>query len=184
MELIHHPRTLENIRGISLKKGQVINYYKVISSPVGELTLVASSDALLELTWGSNESRLPEGSVNAKGRHVSGVLKLTEMQLSEYFKQKRTAFDIPLAPNGTSFQKRVWLQLRNIPYGTYITYGEQAARLGAPKSARAVGAANGKNPISIIVPCHRVLGASGHLTGFAGGLAIKKALLELEGALP
>lgn len=109
------------------------------------------------------------------------VLKETEIQLEEYFLGKRRTFDIPLAPRGTEFQKRVWDQLLKIPYGKYITYGEQAVRLGQPKAARAVGAANGKNPIGIIIPCHRVLGSSGCLTGFAGGLEMKRKLLALEG---
>lgn len=113
----------------------------------------------------------------------NSILEKTEDQLKEYFSGKRSVFDIPLDPNGTNFQKQVWQQLLKIPYGQYITYGEQARRLGSPKSARAVGAANGKNPIGIIIPCHRVIGASGHLTGFAGGLKIKRQLLDLEGSL-
>ena len=183
LELLHHTRTLESIRGNSFEKGQEISYYKIINSPVGLLTLVAKDDALLKLTWGDNTALLPADCQLSAGRNVNAIIKLSELQLSEYFKKKRSTFDIPLAPQGTPFQLKVWQQLRNIPHGSYITYGEQAARLGSPNAARAVGAANGKNPISIIVPCHRVIGASGHLTGFAGGLKTKQLLLELEGAL-
>ncbi len=145
--------------------------------------MVASQNALVQLNWGNNEASLPESSTLSAGRHSSEVIKLAEKELNEYFTKKRMTFTIPLAPNGTPFQKKVWRELCNIPYGSYLTYGQQAERIGSPKSARAVGAANGKNPIGIIVPCHRVIGASGHLTGFAGGLAIKQALLQLEDVL-
>ena len=97
-------------------------------------------------------------------------------QLDEYFAGERTTFDVPLDPEGTDFQQAVWQVLRAIPYGETISYGEQARRLGDPRKARAVGAANGRNPISIIVPCHRVIGASGDLTGYAGGLDVKRSL--------
>ncbi len=183
MKFIYHDPSLENKRGNNFNEGQDINNYKIINSPLGLLTLVANEGALTQLTWGDNTLLLPAGTRLSAGRHVSAVIKLTEKQLTEYFRKKRSTFDLPLAPEGTPFQKNVWQQLRKIPYGSFITYGEQAARLGSPKAARAVGAANGKNPISIIVPCHRVIGASGHLTGFAGGLKTKQMLLELEGAL-
>ena len=183
MELLRHTSALEKVRPNSVEKGEETIYYKVIKSPVGLLTLVASQDALLQLNWGNNEASLQESSTLSAGRHASEVIKLAEKQLREYFTKKRTTFAIPLDPKGTPFQKKVWRELCNIPYGSYLTYGQQAERLGSPKSARAVGAANGRNPIGIIVPCHRVIGASGHLTGFAGGLAIKQALLELEDVL-
>src|SRR2546427_12385838 len=104
-------------------------------------------------------------------------------QLDEYFARTRTTFDLPLDPPGTTFQQQVWDLLRTIPYGTTTSYGELARRLGDPRATRAVGAANGKNPIPIIVPCHRVVGARGELTGFGGGLDRKRWLLEHEGAL-
>lgn len=110
------------------------------------------------------------------------VLATTCRQLAEYFAGRRTAFDVPLAPEGTAFQLRVWAELRRIPYGQTISYGELARRVGQPRAARAVGAANGANPIPIIVPCHRVIGASGKLTGFGGGLDVKAQLLALESA--
>ncbi len=112
------------------------------------------------------------------------LLSATRAQLDEYFDGRRRAFDLPLAPRGTPFQQRVWQALLGIPYGTTTTYGAIAESLGRPAAVRAVGAANGKNPLAVIVPCHRVVGADGSLTGYAGGLAIKRALLVHEGAIP
>ncbi len=103
-------------------------------------------------------------------------------QLDEYFRQQRRTFDLPLRPEGTDFQRKVWAALRTIPYGTTITYGQLAERIGNPAAVRAVGRANGVNPIPVIIPCHRVIGAGGALTGFGGGLPLKEALLHLEGA--
>lgn len=104
-------------------------------------------------------------------------------QLTEYFAGKRKVFDLPLEPHGTEFQKKVWQALREIPYGTTCSYGEIAAKIGNPKASRAVGGANNKNPIAIVVPCHRVIGANGSLVGYASGLQTKEALLKLEGIL-
>jgi len=111
---------------------------------------------------------------------VRGPVKETVRQLKEYFAGRRTDFDLPLAPQGTGFQKSVWRQLCDIPYGETISYGELARRVGNPKASRAVGAANGSNPLPIVIPCHRVIGSSGKLTGFGGGLPVKEALLALE----
>ena len=111
------------------------------------------------------------------------VLDRVESQLNEYFAGKRTTFDLPLEPSGTDFQLNVWELLRKIPYGVTTSYGELARRLGDPQASRAVGAANGANPIPIIVPCHRVVGSKGELTGFGGGIERKRWLLEHEGAL-
>lgn len=152
--------------------------YRTIPSPVGPITLMANSLALLSLSWGKRTS--DEMQIHATSDNANLILERTETQLKEYFNGERTTFDIPLEPQGTEFQKQVWQQLLNIPYGQHITYGEQARRLGRPKSARAVGAANGKNPIGILIPCHRVIGASGSLTGFSGGLERKSCLLNLE----
>ena len=107
---------------------------------------------------------------------------LLEKQVAEYFEGKRKEFDLPLAPNGTDFQMRVWQELQRIPHGETISYGELAARVGNPKASRAVGAANGQNPISLIIPCHRVIGSDKSLTGYGGGLNVKEALLKHEGA--
>ena len=112
---------------------------------------------------------------------ASPLLDAAEAQLREYFAGARRTFDLPLAPHGTAFQQRVWAALRAIPYGETCTYGELAAAIGSPNASRAVGMANHRNPIPIIIPCHRVIGANGTLTGYAGGLEIKRKLLALEG---
>jgi methylated-DNA-[protein]-cysteine S-methyltransferase len=148
-------------------------FSKTISSPVGKISLLANESSLLSLKWGEE--------VTVKHSESNSIIEKAESQLEEYFSGKRFAFDIPLAPQGTAFQQLVWQQLLKISYGERMTYGEQARLLERPKAARAVGAANGKNPIGIIIPCHRVIGATGHLTGFAGGLRVKQQLLELEG---
>ena len=149
-------------------------------SPVGELRLVANEAGLTAVLWatdGPERVKLPE----AAGEAVEHpVLSQAETELHEYFAGARTGFTVPLAMQGTAFQKAVWEALRAIPYGEQRTYGQIAAKLGDLKATRAVGAANGRNPLSIVVPCHRVLGASGKLTGFAGGLAAKAYLLQLE----
>lgn len=130
--------------------------------------------------WGKHLTKLSGDRFLHDKDNCNSVLSITEIQLNEYFMGERTFFDISLDPKGTEFQKRAWQQLLKIPYGECITYGEQASQIGQPKAARAIGAANGKNPIGIIIPCHRVIGASGGLTGFAGGLEIKKQLLAIE----
>jgi len=159
-----------------------------ISSPVGELVLAASGAALTGVYFPTSRHGPPPtertGWVEDDGRGPAGeVLARTRQQLAEYFARTRTTFDIPLGPPGTPFQRRVWGALRAIPYGTTLSYSELARRLGDVRATRAVGAANGRNPIPIIVPCHRVVGADGSLTGFGGGLDRKRWLLEHEGAL-
>jgi methylated-DNA-[protein]-cysteine S-methyltransferase len=153
--------------------------YKTIESPVGELKLVASDKGLVAILW-ENDSprRVRLSELVAKERHP--VLVETERQLDEYFAGKRKAFSVALDMRGTRFQQDVWAALLAIPFGETSSYGQLAKQLGNPLASRAVGAANGKNPISIIVPCHRVIGSSGKLTGFAGGLDTKAHLLNLE----
>ena len=152
-------------------------------SPVGRLTLVAGAAGLQALLWPSD---VPEAALGPRDAPeppapVAGeVLRGCAEQLDEYFAGARTRFDVPLDPQGSSFELEAWRALREIPYGTTVTYGEQARRLGDVRKARAVGAANGRNPISIVVPCHRVVGADGSLTGFGGGLAAKAWLLDHE----
>lgn len=150
--------------------------YTPFESPIGELLLVAS-DTGLQAVWWPDDTR----AVPARHRDDDHpVLVQAVRQLQEYFDGRRREFDLPLDPVGTPFQRTVWEVLRGIPYGQTITYAEQAQRLGDARKARAVGAANGRNPISIVVPCHRVVGSSGALTGFAGGLDTKAWLLEFE----
>jgi len=148
-------------------------------SPVGRLTLVASDYGLAAVLWEKdNPKRVPLAIAAKEAEHP--VLREAERQLQDYFAGRRTSFDLPLDFHGTDFQKRVWAQLLAIPFGQTRSYGEIAKALGNPGASRAVGAANGRNPISIIAPCHRVIGASGKLTGFAGGLEAKAHLLALE----
>ena len=150
-------------------------YTMPMESPVGRLVLESDGDVLIGI-------RLPHETraVGGNGHDAPPVLKDTATQLEEYFARERTAFDIPLALDGTTFQKEVWAELSKIPYGETISYGELARRVGRPKGPRAVGQANGKNRIPIIVPCHRVLATNG-LGGYAGGLSMKRSLLAIEG---
>lgn len=153
------------------------------STPLGQMTaIVTTKGALVRLGFA--------GETRAARRLLQGIdvewqnakTAFVQQQIEEYFLGCREKFDLPLAPLGTVFQLRVWQQLSNIPYGTTLSYGELAHALGCPTAARAVGAANGANQIAVIVPCHRVIGASGSLTGYAGGLDVKHALLTLEKA--
>jgi len=150
-----------------------------VASPVGRLVLVARGEAICWVGWRDDTRGMPtsrsDGNVPVLARAV--------LQLEEYFAGRRRSFDVPLAPSGTAFQQRAWAELRRIPFGEVITYGEQARRMGEPRAVRAIGAANGRNPIAIFVPCHRVVGSDRHLTGFAGGLRAKRWLLEREGHL-
>ena len=150
--------------------------YKEMNSPVGKLTLIASPSALVGVLW---ERESTDQSTHKLDPHHP-VLAEAERQLSEYFAGKRTQFELPLDPRGTEFQKKVWRTLREIPFGKTKSYAEIAKSIGAARASRAVGAANGKNPLPIVVPCHRVIGASGALTGFGGGLETKARLLALE----
>jgi methylated-DNA-[protein]-cysteine S-methyltransferase len=153
--------------------------YKTIDSPVGKLKLVASDKGLVAVLWQNERpNRVLLDELVEDGRHP--VLVSTERQLGEYFAGKRKAFSVALHMRGTPFQRNVWEALLAIPFGETRSYGQLAKQLGNPRATRAVGAANGRNPISIIVPCHRVIGSSGKLTGFAGGLETKAHLLSLE----
>jgi methylated-DNA-[protein]-cysteine S-methyltransferase len=154
-------------------------FYKEIKSPVGKLKLVASSNALVAVLWEherANRVKLDRSMLDPE----HPILLRAERQLAEYFSGERTEFDLPLDPTGSEFQKKVWQALRDIPFGQTKSYSDLAKAIGSSTSARAVGAANGKNPLSIVVPCHRVIGADGSLTGYAGGLEVKAALLALE----
>jgi len=153
--------------------------YKIVKSPVGDLKLVASDKGLAAILWENDNPRRVRLNIAGEDRGHP-VLAETERQLTEYFAGKRKAFTVPLDFNGTDFQKSVWKTLLKIPFGQTRSYGEIAKSLGNAKAMRAVGAANGKNPISIIAPCHRVIGSTGKLTGFAGGLEVKARLLDLE----
>lgn len=156
-------------------------FYKRIVSPVGRLTLVADKAALIAVLWPNDRPfRIQLDEMQEARQHP--VLREAERQLGQYFRGERTAFDLPIRLRGTAYQQRVWQQLRRIPYGQTRSYGQIARAIGNGSASRAVGLANSKNPLSIIIPCHRVIGASGSLTGFAGGLETKAKLLALEGA--
>jgi methylated-DNA-[protein]-cysteine S-methyltransferase len=156
--------------------------YKMIDSPVGRLTLVASGDGLAAVLWEKDRAGRVRLTIDAEDRSHP-VLVEAGRQLEEYFAGRRTTFSIALDAEGTAFQQEVWRALLTIPFGETRSYAQIAAQIGRPSAARAVGAANGRNPVSIIAPCHRVIGAAGQLTGFAGGVAVKARLLALEGAV-
>jgi methylated-DNA-[protein]-cysteine S-methyltransferase len=150
-----------------------------MDSPVGRLRLIANEKAMVAVLWENEQpKRIQLAELVVEPEHP--VLLQVRQQLEEYFEGNRQRFDIPLDFAGTEFQKLVWTELLKIPYGQTRSYGQIAQAIGRPKAMRAVGAANGRNPISIIAPCHRVIGASGALTGFAGGLDNKTILLNLE----
>jgi methylated-DNA-[protein]-cysteine S-methyltransferase len=152
--------------------------YQDVESPVGRLRLIADGEKLVGIWFehGRDAQRGAESLVNES----SPVIELTRGQLAEYFAGTRRDFDLPLDPRGTDFQRRVWERLTHIGYGETTTYGALARELGDAGASRAVGLANGSNPLPIVIPCHRVIGADGTLTGFGGGLPVKAALLELE----
>ena len=156
-----------------------MTYWHEIESPVGPLLLAGSAQALSRVHFQSGPEPLRPPQA---WRRAAAPFAQVQAQLTEYFCGARRSFELPLAPCGTPFQLAVWQALSAIPYGETLSYGELARRLGLTGGARAVGVANGANPLPIVVPCHRVIGADGTLTGFGGGLNIKRSLLALEGA--
>ncbi len=157
-----------------MKRKTAITYFK---SPIGYLKIVGEEDAIKRVSFVEGEERSTEGKISMAMFHCL-------RQLEEYFEGKRETFDLPLSPEGTTFQKQVWDTLKEIPFGVTTSYAKQAKKLGDLKKIRAVGTANGKNPIAIIIPCHRVIGSNGSLTGYAGGLDKKEWLLKHERCLP
>lgn len=150
-------------------------YYAITKGPLGKMQVVWNDDGITHIDF---EDEMPEPQ--SEWKKVSASKSEAVLQLNEYFSGKRKDFKLPLAPAGTDFQQKVWKALMDIPYGTTTSYGELAKRIGRPKASRAVGAANGQNPVAIVIPCHRVIGSNGKLTGYAGGLHRKEALLNLE----
>jgi methylated-DNA-[protein]-cysteine S-methyltransferase len=163
------------------KKGKMSYFYKTSDSPVGILKLVASEKGLSAILWENDDPKRVRLSPLIEDQNHNVLLE-TERQLREYFAGQRQSFTVQLDPVGTKFQNKVWQALSEIPFGQTRSYSEIARSIGHTSAMRAVGAANGRNPVSIIVPCHRAIGASGHLTGFAGGLQTKEFLLTLEGS--
>ncbi|MHC9084657.1 methylated-DNA--[protein]-cysteine S-methyltransferase [Luteimonas sp. RIT-PG2_3] len=156
--------------------------WTTFDSPVGPLMLATTDAGLHALEFGESRHPVRRDARWQQGDHP--LLQRARAQLDAYFAGTLRDFDLPLAPQGTAFQCEVWKALTTIPYGRTLGYGELAARIGKPSAVRAVGAANGRNPLSIFVPCHRVIGADGTLTGYGGGLPTKEFLLSLEGAWP
>ncbi len=155
-------------------------FFDVQESPIGPLRLMAEGDSLTGIHMLDAEDPTVPGPGWVR---ESAPFAAVREQLAAYFAGALTRFDLPLAPRGTPFQLRVWERLREIPYGETMSYAQLALQIGEPRAIRAVGAANGRNPLPIVVPCHRVIGADGSLTGYAGGLERKRLLLELEGSL-
>ena len=160
-----------------------MHYYDFYASPYGQMLLVAGDEGLCGVYF-DGQKYLPsvESQWRRDTQHAS--LRQAKRELTEYFRGERKHFEVALAPEGTPFQRSVWKAISAVGFGETITYGELAVRAGCPGSARAAGAATGRNPIGIIVPCHRILGSDGSLTGYAGGLERKRALLALESGLP
>lgn len=152
--------------------------HQTITSAIGELTLQVASGTLEAIYFGESPEQTPSSSITPQDQALTDEV---QRQLEAYFAGKRTQFELPLAPKGTPFQCAAWEALIAIPYGETRSYKEQAQAIGRPKAVRAVGSANNRNPIPVIIPCHRVVGTDGKLVGYAGGLGIKKHLLELEG---
>ena len=160
-------------------------YMETLDTPIGTLILAADVEGLRHIEFPSNRHPVSRESwvPGAEGA-AADILAITTQQLREYFDGARRDFELPLMPRGTDFQIKVWHALATIPFGATWSYGALARVIGKPDAMRAVGSANGRNPLPIVLPCHRVIGADGSLTGFGGGLPIKEALLRLEGALP
>lgn len=152
----------------------------VVTAPFGDVTVVASDLGVRYVMFSEDAHPKPLSNIVIHVDTEHPVVKSALDQLGEYFNGARTAFDVPLDLHGTDFQVATWKSLSDIPYGKTISYGEQAASIGRPKAVRAVGGANGRNPIAIVLPCHRVIGANGSLTGFGGGIAVKQWLLQHE----
>ncbi len=149
-------------------------------TPIGTLRIVGDESGVERIDLPNAAAGDPHPEWRERRRSLPRPLREAKRQLLEYFGGERREFDLPIAPAGTTFQQRVWSELRRIPYGETTSYGELARRIGKPTASRAVGAANGRNPLAIVVPCHRVIGANGALVGYGGGLPVKEALLALE----
>jgi methylated-DNA-[protein]-cysteine S-methyltransferase len=159
-----------------------MNFHVIIDSPIGPLTLVAAGGQLTGLYMDMQSHRPGDGVLGQPGDPAAEPFASAAAQLDAYFSGLLTEFDLPLAPDGTPFQRRVWAELQQIPYGETWSYAKLASAIGSPAAVRAVGLANGRNPIALVIPCHRVIGSDGSLTGYGGGLPRKRYLLDLESA--
>lgn len=161
-------------------RSAVSTWYTLLDTPLGALCIVGTTQGLTHVEFQDGERPVRPGP---DWQENQGILDEAREQLQAYFEGRRQRFTLPVAPEGTPFQQRVWRELQQIPWGTTTTYREIAERLGQPAAVRAVGHANGCNPVAIVIPCHRVMGANGRLTGYAGGIATKRRLLQHEGVL-
>ena len=171
--------SMKKVKARSKQAGNALNCCATITSPIGELLLVADDSALVGLYF-SGCDHVPEASGQWERRARHPILQEAAKQLQEYFSESRQSFSVPLRLEGTDFQQKVWQEIARVPYGETVTYTELAKRAGAPSAVRATGTATGRNPLAIIVPCHRVVGKNGTLRGFAGGLETKEQLLRRE----
>ena len=162
----------------AIEKGCTM-HYDLLDTPLGKLLVAGDREGIRRINFQEGGRPFPIG---ADWERNSRSMKDAAIQLKAYFSGKLKRFDLPLAPEGTDFQQKVWRALQGIPYGVLVSYRDIAEKIGNPKACRAVGAANGKNPIPVVIPCHRVIGSNGQLTGFAGGLHLKEYLIELESA--
>jgi len=153
-------------------------FYTMMDSPFGPVGLAGTEQGLMRVDFQGGDRPVQPGHT---WQEDTGLLDSAKHQLQEYFQGQRQSFTLPLAPPGTPFQQRVWQELQRIPFGTTLTYRELAQCLGMPQAARAVGHANGRNPLAIVIPCHRLIGSDGHLHGYAGGITLKQRLLQHEG---
>jgi methylated-DNA-[protein]-cysteine S-methyltransferase len=153
-------------------------FYTMMDSPFGPVGLAGTEQGLMRVDFQGGDRPVQPGHT---WQEDTGLLDSAKHQLQEYFQGQRQSFTLPLAPPGTPFQQRVWQELQRIPFGTTLTYRELAQCLGMPQAARAVGHANGRNPLAIVIPCHRLIGSDGHLRGYAGGITLKQRLLQHEG---
>jgi len=176
---VNHVRDMNTAISLEKREMNTTIYFDRIDTPLGGM-LLAANDVALTGAWFDGERYPPAIDERWQRRRDLPVLRRAAAMLAEYFDGTRKAFDIPLAPEGTRFQLAVWDQIFRVPYGETIPYRELAARSGRPEAVRAAGAATGRNPLTIFVPCHRIVGADGSLTGYAGGLDRKRALLALE----
>jgi methylated-DNA-[protein]-cysteine S-methyltransferase len=160
-----------------------VREHVILPSPIGSLTLVAEAGELTALYMDAQQHRPDEASLGVPGDPDAAPFAAAARQLADYFAGRLTEFDLPLAPAGTAFQRRVWAALQTIPYGQTWSYAQLAEKIGQATAVRAVGLANGRNPIALVIPCHRVIGSDGKLTGYGGGLDRKRFLLDLEASV-
>jgi len=182
--MMMNAKTNTNTNRMNLKRPDpatpaVVNQYSIFKSPLGDLMLVTDGSALVGLYFVGSD-HVPDSSKRWARNEEHAILRQAAGELREYFAAKRRTFSLPLRLTGTEFQEKIWREIASIPYGQTVSYSDLATRVGAPNAVRAAGTSTGRNPVSIIIPCHRVVGKNGNMRGFAGGLGRKQRLLGLE----